>query len=154
MNTLSKDSSSDEVKFKKNTVIYTERDQCNELYLVKEGKIRILKKSKDRLIPIMVVREREVLGEEDVFCGTNRNTSAIAVEDTVLIKISKDDVVSQIIKSPIWVKDLMKLISERLQSTENLLSEHSIADDKVEQANALDPAEEVKFKSLLDGYEQ
>ena len=49
------------VKFKKNSVVFAEGEASSYLYIIKSGKIRIVKEDGKRLIPISTLGKQEFI---------------------------------------------------------------------------------------------
>lgn len=146
------ESSNDVIQFNKGAVIFTEGEPSTYLYIIKSGEVRIVKKDKDRLTPITILKERDFLGELSMFSNNPRNATAIATSDTELIMVKKSDIKKVLNKCPDWVSDIMQTISSRLRDSDELLREHKIIDDKYESQNVLSPEEEVICKKAIDDY--
>ena len=56
-------------------VIFLEGDESDSLYIIKSGRVRIVKEVQDRLIPITVIGAQEFLGELAVFDDRPRSSS-------------------------------------------------------------------------------
>lgn len=78
--------------FKKNSIIMTEGDSSNSLYMVKTGRVKIYVSEEDgKELTLNVMEEGDYFGELSLFDGNPRSTSAVTTENTDLLVIQKSD---------------------------------------------------------------
>ena len=78
--------------FKKNSIIMTEGDNTDSLYLVKSGRVKIYVSEEDgKELTLNMMEEGDYFGELSLLDGNPRSTSAITVEKTDLLVIQKND---------------------------------------------------------------
>lgn len=149
--TTTKNSSFDEpISYKKGSVLFTENEKPNFLYLIIKGEIRVVKEDKGRLIPLAILRDREILGELTVFTDENRSASAIVSSDAQLLIFKRSELKQVISKCPDWVGTIMNTISGRLINTVQALKEHRIIDNIFDAGNPLTSEEETSYKQAFD----
>ncbi len=104
-----------------------EGDMSTELFFVKEGCFKIVKKSDsgDEVL-ITTIKAGEMIGEVGVLLHKNRSASAIAVEDSLVITIPKEKFESHFAAQPKWFKILFETVSNRLEDTTKLLVEERV----------------------------
>lgn len=140
----------DDVKvYKKDQVIFKEGDKSQKLYIVKSGKIICLKKSKERLVPVNVVTDKSLIGEEALILGEPHTYSAIAMEETAVIEVPAKTISAVIKVAPPWLSGLLKTLSERINETSGIVSEHRIIHAELSGGQELAPQEENRLKKLL-----
>ncbi|MGQ9799489.1 MAG: Crp/Fnr family transcriptional regulator [Ignavibacterium sp.] len=83
--------------FKEGEIIYESGDESNFVYLIVSGKVKIKENGVKKLV---YRRENEFFGEKEIIKKSNRFSSAMAVTDSILYKISKQDFESLLIKLP------------------------------------------------------
>jgi CRP-like cAMP-binding protein len=142
----------DPVKFKAGHVIFAEGESSPYLYIVVKGEVKIFKEDAQRLIPISVVREKDFIGELSIFSDEPRSATAIAGVDTELMIIKKAEVRKVIKDCPEWISDVMITISDRLRNTIDVLREHRISDDLVEDGSMTSPEEMSKYVRAIKEY--
>lgn len=140
----------DDIKvYKKDQIIFKEGDKAQKLYILKSGKIICLKKSKDRLVPINSVSDKSLVGEEALILGEPHSYSAIALEETAVIEIPAKTISAVIKVAPPWLGGLLKTLSDRINETSSVISEHRIIHHDLSGGQELTPQEENRLKKLL-----
>ncbi|MBN2401445.1 MAG: GGDEF domain-containing protein [Spirochaetes bacterium] len=121
---------SDIIRFKDKSVIFNEGSKGESLFIVKTGKVRIIKKTEDEQeLDIAEFIEGELFGEHDLFEEASRNASAIADQDTSLLVFpGKGGKFAEIIgkHTAIFANILHELIAmtaHRIRETNKLVSE-------------------------------
>ena len=118
--------------YKKNSVIFTEIENGEFIYIVKSGKVKILKISpsgKDFIIKIM--KEGDVFAESLLFENGNYPATAETIEDTFLISIKKRELEKLIRLDNDVAVNFVKVMSRRLtflsKKMENLTVGNSVS---------------------------
>lgn len=137
---------------KKDEIIYHEGDSVNFLYIVKKGKVLLFKELKGRIVPLNVSMEKEFIGEESIISKFTYLTSAIALEDSELIRINKSDISHVLGVCPQWVVNLVSLLSNRLNHAEDIIKEHQIIDPALFGDHDFTIEAEVKIKEAISKY--
>jgi diguanylate cyclase len=121
---------SDIVRHKNNSVIFREGSKGQSLFIIKNGGVRIIKKTIDgNELDIAEFIKGELFGEIDLFEEAPRSATAIAEEDTTLLMFpAKGKKFSEIIKKhpAIFANILHELIAmtaHRIRETNRLVSE-------------------------------
>lgn len=142
------------VDFKKGQVLYTEGEQSHFVYLIKSGSVSLVKENDDRLIVIAKLAKQSFVGLDSYFANESRKDTAIATEDTEAFVIKRQDLNSAMKSFPDWVRNLMKTMGERLESTMDVLRAHKIFDDSDGVSLEFQPEEEVHFKKAILEYKK
>jgi len=87
------------VYFPAGRMIYHENTLAQALYVVYEGRVEILREFKRELLHKNLIKPLHVFGE-DIFADSQRRTSARALEDTILIKLNRDMILSIVAQNP------------------------------------------------------
>lgn len=122
----------DTLKLRKNSVVFAEGDESSFMYLVKKGKVAIVKEDGKRIVVISVVGDQSLIGESSIFADTNRSATAVAIEPSELLVVKFTDVRKVLKDCPDWVSDLLKTLSDRLHGVSKILSEHNIANEELD----------------------
>ncbi len=78
------------VTMKKNKFLMKEGDKSDSLYVVANGSLRVQEHGKGGAdVTLGVVRAGEILGEMALLTGEPRSASAVALEDTKLLQVSR-----------------------------------------------------------------
>lgn len=140
------------VLYKKGQVIFCEGEPSSYLYIVKSGKVIVVKDDGQRVIPISLIEEKEFLGETSVFTDETRSASALALEHTELYVIKKSEIKHVLKHCPEWVGNIMATLCERLSDSIEILREHRIMDESLENMSTLNPQDLVKYRQEIDEY--
>lgn len=102
------------VKFPPNTVIFSQDDEGDNFYIIESGKVKITRKTKGEEKTLAILTRGEFFGEMALLSGEKRSASAISIEDTTCITLSKADFNDILEKNPSIALNLSKTISRRL----------------------------------------
>ncbi|MBL8029621.1 MAG: Crp/Fnr family transcriptional regulator [Fibrobacteres bacterium] len=103
------------------TVLFKENDFSKDIYIVKRGKIRILKKIGSRQVQLMTVEAGGIFGEISMFDNGPRTATAVAAEDTELIKMTPALFSESLKKVPEWFMAIARVLSQRIRQTDSRL---------------------------------
>jgi CRP/FNR family transcriptional regulator len=98
-------------------MIFCENEPGEELYIIREGKVKIVKVNNNNEILLSVLREGEVFGELAIVSDKNRNASAVSWGRTVLLPIRKENLTWVLTKSPAIINKIFMAISQRIWFT-------------------------------------
>ena len=131
------------------TVVFKEGSKANKLFIVKTGEVLCLKFSNDRLIPIFLAKEGDVLGESAILENVVHTYSAICMGPVELVEVSSFSFRQVMNKAPDWMHNLMATMIVRFQDIGNLISENRIVHTKIISEDYYNPKLENEFKKLL-----
>ena len=95
-----------------------ESDAGDCLYVIKEGKVKITKKTADsRLIDLAELSTGECFGEMALFDDEARSASAYALSRCSVIRIKRDDLIDVIMEYPMIAIELLKIFVKRLRKS-------------------------------------
>lgn len=103
--------------FKKGEIIFREGDKGNEMYIIKSGKVEIIKKTGKEEVVIATLEPKVFFGEMALFGDPHRSATVRAAEDTGMIVITKEILDSQLKNVPEWFVSILKTLVERLRET-------------------------------------
>jgi CRP-like cAMP-binding protein len=116
--------SSGVVSFKAGSVVIREGDESSDLYFVKEGTLKIVRKAKNGAdVTVSTVGAGEMVGEMGFLLHKVRTASVLASTDCILINIQKEKLEAVIANQPKWFKVLLETVTTRLEDTTRLLAE-------------------------------
>ncbi|OPY56015.1 MAG: cAMP receptor protein [Pelotomaculum sp. PtaU1.Bin035] len=76
----------------KNTVIFLQGEPGNCMYIIVKGKIKIYRTGKDgKEQTLSELTSSDILGEMSLLDGLERSASAVAIEETILFSLSRND---------------------------------------------------------------
>lgn len=107
------------IQFKKEQLLYCERNTPLGLYCVHSGKIKIYKLGSDgKEQMIRIASEGDFLGYEHLITGSNYSSSATVLEDTTLYFIPKQDFLGLLKNNEKFSTDFLTLLCQSLLDTE------------------------------------
>ena len=109
-------------KYKKGEVVFTEGDVGNEMYIINSGKITITKKSDSGQVVLEELTPKSFFGEMALFSDSIRIASAVAVEDSTLIVITKSMLDTQLQNVPEWFVIMFKALVQRLEKADKRIN--------------------------------
>jgi CRP-like cAMP-binding protein len=130
-------------------VIFKEGVKADKLFLVKSGEVLCLKSSKDRLIPVFLAKEGDVIGESAMIDDLAYTYSAISLAKTELVEVPSKNFHEVLNQSPDWLKELTMTMISRFQSTSNLIAENRKVHPSIMSEELFTSQLEIEFKKLL-----
>jgi len=110
-------------KLNKNQSIFTQDSIPSSVFLVKEGKIKKFKvDTEGREQIIYIYNPGEFFGYSAILSGEPYSTSTVAIEDTTISFIRKNDFLQVLDQSPTLSRLLLKSLSHEFQVTINLMA--------------------------------
>jgi len=98
-------------------IIFCEHEPGNELFIIKKGKVKIVKFHNESEIILSVLKEGEIFGELAIVSDKPRNATAVSFGTTVLLPIDKDSLMKLMRKSSDLLKRIFTAISQRVWFT-------------------------------------
>lgn len=117
-----------EVKFKEGSIIFCEFEPGEEMYIVKEGKVRISKIQNQKEKIIDVIGPGEMFGEMALIDNERRTATIVAETDVTLIRVDRDNFEMLAKTNPQWAIKLLKIFSRRIYDAKRKLRILSIKD--------------------------
>ena len=90
--------------------------------LIKSGKVQISKRISDKDVELDIFEAKDFFGEMCLFSDKHRRATAIALEDSELIVITKNMLDSQLKYVPPWFLTMFKSLIKRLEKTNDRIS--------------------------------
>ena len=140
------------IAMKRGQVLFVEGESSAYLYIVISGKIRVVKEQENGVVPISIIGDKSFLGELSMFSDEPRSASAIAETDLRLVKIKKSEIRKVIKLCPVWVREIMETLSERLRLGSEILLEHNIVDNSIDNNNEMSPERGREIFSAIESY--
>ncbi|MBI2521648.1 MAG: cyclic nucleotide-binding domain-containing protein [Bdellovibrio sp.] len=150
----SNDSSEDITSLKANTVLFCEGEPSAYMYIIKRGKIQIVKEDKGTMIPISILKAQDFVGELSLFDDAPRSASAIAIEDSEVILVKKNEMRKMLNTCPEWVTNILNTLCERLKDSVEILRQHHIIDDLEQDPKINSPERLVKISKMVMDYKR
>jgi CRP-like cAMP-binding protein len=98
-------------------MIFSEYEPGNELFIIKSGKVEILKISPPEEMLLSILRDGDIFGELSIVSSAPRSATAVSAGETVLLPVSRDSLASVFMKSPATVGRILGTLSQRIWFT-------------------------------------
>lgn len=121
-----------ERQYQKDDYIFLEGEAPEALYVVKAGKVKVLRHSTDgKDVVLRVVSVGQLLGSVGVFDGGGYPGTAQAIEDCTLLVIARNDCLTLVSRYPVFALTVINDMGNRLRSSAEQI--RSLAVERVEQ---------------------
>ncbi|MFH1761883.1 MAG: cyclic nucleotide-binding domain-containing protein [bacterium] len=117
-------------EFKPGEIIYKEGELGKEMLVIKEGLVKIIKNSSQGPVELAQLGPGSIVGEMSLLDNLPRSADIQAVEVTVVSIVNEAIFNSVIAKVPIWLKGIVKIITNRLRDANTKVGK-SLLKDKV-----------------------
>jgi len=125
----------DQVNFKAGETIFSEHDRGDSLYVVETGSVRIWVFDEDvKEVTLAELKPGDFFGELAVLDRGERSSSATAIVDTHLHRLSSDDFQKFLMQHPDASIDVICEIAARMRQTNLLVSQRAARNINVEMA--------------------
>lgn len=110
-----------ERKVNKDEIVFRENETGNILYIVADGNVKISKLGYLGEIVLAHANPGEIFGEMSIIDGSIRSATATALNDSVLLELTKDSLETLKIENPHtaikFLEILLKILSDRVRQT-------------------------------------
>ncbi len=142
----------DQVNFKAGETIFNEHDRGDSLYVVETGSVRIWVFDEDvREVTLAELKPGDFFGELAVLDRGERSSSATAIVDTHLHRLSSDDFQKFLMEHPDVSIDVICEIAARMRQTNLLVSQRTARNINVEMAERATVGQRVADKVATFG---
>ena len=100
--------------YPKDTMIFSESQPGQELYIIQKGSVKITKIVEDKEILIAILKTGDIFGEMSLLENKPRSASAMAFEDSVIMAVNKINFERMVSQQPQMITRLTQLLSERI----------------------------------------
>ena len=101
-------------EYPKNTMIFSENEPGNELYIIQRGRVKITKIVEGKEILIAVLKASDIFGEMALLTNDNRNASAIADGDVTLMVVNRQNFQRMVTSQPQLITRLTNILAGRI----------------------------------------
>jgi CRP-like cAMP-binding protein len=101
-------------KYAKGTMIFSEGEPGDELYIIQTGSVKIIKIADNNEVLLAVLKIGDIFGEMALLESKLRTACAVAYEDCVLLTVSRANFARMVATQPQIVARLTTLLSERI----------------------------------------
>lgn len=105
-----------ELVFEEGQTIFEEGEPANIVYLVKDGVVRLFNQLEEgKKVATLILKAPAIIGEEAFLTETPRSGSADALSPATLMGVHKDELDNIVSYHPELAKDIIVLLSQRMQ---------------------------------------
>ncbi|GHV27728.1 Crp/Fnr family transcriptional regulator [Spirochaetia bacterium] len=101
-------------KFAKDTMIFSEGEPGDELYIIQKGAVKIAKIADNNEILLAVLKPGDIFGEMALLESKPRTACALAYENCVLLMVSRANFANVVAAQPQIIAKLTVLLAERI----------------------------------------
>ncbi len=112
--------------FKRGTLMFVEGESNHEMFIVRSGKVRILKQEGEYSLELAELGPGSVIGELSLLNRQSNDGTAQVIEDTVVTVIDEELFSRTMKKVPSWLSALTKQLIKRLRDTMQKTSDQII----------------------------
>lgn len=107
--------------FKKGDTIFKEGDVGEVMYIIRSGRVEVVKNVNDEELVLATLDANSFFGEMALFGDKTRSATIRAVDDTQMLSINKHILDSQLSRVPDWFVAIMRTLVIRLKDTNKRL---------------------------------
>lgn len=100
--------------YPKDTMIFSEAEPGQELYIIQKGSVKITKIVDDKEVLLAVLKTGDIFGEMSLLENKPRSASAIAYEDAQLLAVNRANFERMISSQPQIITRITQLLAERI----------------------------------------
>jgi uncharacterized membrane protein len=142
----------DQVNYNAGATIFNEHDHGDALYIVEEGSVRIWVYDEDvKEVTLAELKPGDFFGELAVLDRGERSSSATAITDIHLHRLSSDDFQKFLTDHPDAAIDVICEIAQRMRQTNQLVSQRASRNINVEMAQKSTVGERIADKVAAFG---
>jgi len=124
--------------FKKNDVILMEDEVGTALFVIVSGKVKVARTSTDgREVILSILSESDFFGEMAILDGQTRSATVVAIEDTELFLIQRNDFINLLKEYPEIAISLLQELTKRLRAADAKIKALSLKDAEGKVATVL-----------------
>lgn len=124
--------------FKKDSVILSEEDAGNALFVIVSGKVKVVRSdSHDKEVILAILNDSDFFGEMAILDGLNRSANVISMEDSKIFIIQRNDFLDLLRKYPDVSIALLQELSIRLRASSMKIKALSLKDAEGKVATVL-----------------
>ncbi len=116
-------------KFESGNLIFLEETKGENLFFVVEGSVKVTRLSKDgREVILAMLNAGDFFGEMSLLDGESRSANVIALEDTEVLSLYRDDFLDVLNNYPKIAIQLLKEMTSRLRKSDRQIVSLSLSD--------------------------
>ncbi|HCM28287.1 MAG: cAMP-binding protein [Treponema sp. GWB1_62_6] len=100
--------------YPKDTMIFSEGQPGDELYIIQRGSVKITKIVNNNEVLLAVLKQGDIFGEMALLEAKPRSASALAYEDCIMLAVNRENFQRMVSSQPQIVTRLTQLLAERI----------------------------------------
>ena len=124
---------------KRGELLFREGDPSEAMYVIKTGKIAVLKSKGNSEITLAELGPGDMIGEMAFFDSKPRSASARALADSVLIELPFKALNAQFKTFPEWLKAVMRAVNTHLRNANQKIKSLEKSDEEAENLTGAQP---------------
>jgi len=136
--------------FSAGTTLYYAGAPATELYLIREGRVQLVKRARGVERSVGVYGAQELVGEEALLPGAHRSATAQAIEPVSALVIESDTFRALVRRRPDVGEGVMEQLARRLQRAEEQIENFLLPDPTIRVLNTLLHAVDDTDEGLLE----
>ena len=116
-------------KFKQGEFIFREGNAGKDMYIIRNGRVRICKQINDQTVQLSTLERNDFFGEMALLTGEGRSADAVAEEDTEVLEIDKGSLDAVLETVPKWVSSMVRGMAQRLHRMDARIGQDLIYKD-------------------------
>jgi CRP-like cAMP-binding protein len=124
-------------RYNNGDVIYREGDAAREVFMLQEGRVRVVKRVRQVERSLQILRQGDLFGEGALLPNTQRSSSAVALSEVVVLALDPDTFNVLLSGSAAVATRLVQQLVRRLRDTEELIENMLLRDHQSRVLNAL-----------------
>lgn len=116
-------------KFETGNLIFMENSEGEKCFFVAEGSVKVTRLSKDgKEVILAMLNKGEFFGEMALLDGESRSANVIALENTEVLTLNREDFLSVLQDYPQIAIQLLKVMAHRLRKSDRQIASLSLSD--------------------------
>lgn len=125
-------------RYAANSVIFREGDPGQDMYIIQSGEVIISKKSQRSTQHVLaVLKNGDFFGEMSLFTSENRSATAIALKDSLILRIDKSSFDFMLSSNLPFAKKMITRLCERLKNADDQIAELVAMSPDIKMLNSL-----------------
>ena len=117
------------VRVRSGKAIFHAEDPATALYVIIRGAVKVFIPSADgREVVLAVLRTGDVLGEMSLLDNARRSASALALDDTELVSLNRQDFDAVLNRHPAAARAILSVLAQRLRRTNQAIQDAYLLD--------------------------
>jgi len=111
-------------------ILFAKGRPIKSMFLIRSGELGLFFEKENHLVPYKKITEKEFLGDAEIFSDKKWPWTAIVLSPTLeFLELGQGEIHESLNACPVWARNLIQVLCERLLDTENVLEENKIMDD-------------------------